>query len=1156
MKCSKCNEISLTSLRCPNCPELFCSISCLEPHCSLNHNLNLFHKAESETKTYFTHSTQINSIFLVKGVLKTQINYDPIYALNNFIPVYQTSGKIKTIGSGSYGQVYLGMNIIDKKYYAIKHMDKKNIFSILNSLLNIQKEIDIQSKIDHPNIVKLLYVKETETCYDLIMDYAKNGNLFHYIRRNKSLSEDESFSIFIQVVNAINFLHENDLIHRDIKPENILLFENNIVKLCDFGWCVKLNGYQRGTFCGTTEYMSPELVNHQGYGKEIDTWSLGVLLYEMIHGYSPFKPNKNQFAPEDVMENIINHNIKFKEQISDRCKKLIYGLLDTNINNRYTVEDIFNSEFVKYYEEIEFNKNKYSYNNYKENHNNQINNIIYSPQIEMNNNINIHMSMDYNNYFYNIQIPQKNNSYDFNKHNQNELNLNIQKVNKGLYENYIKGANNNKNYFFNNTSLGESNAFQSSNNFNDNLLYDIKLDNGNNLTNIIANENQKNININLNQTDNQYLKNKYPKSNESENIDIYSSYNSENNYNAFDDILKEDNIEKNINNDNDNEKILKISYISNNDFNYDENQKINEGPQDKKLKRIFSENYLYNNNKNFLFNDAFNKNKQTKLKLIKNELLNKTPNDLSKNLSFSSFQTPEKNFSDIKSQNFDSIFTSNNKNNAEIKFNNYKAYKKNLEKNNTNNNGKYISKSEIAELIDIKEIKEKEPIDNIHKKNSSSRDKIKMNKINISLNKNNSNYSLTNINKINNNNQDTTKSNSSIHKKYNFDQPKDINIIEIDNTNKYSNLIQEKTENNKNDIPYIMYKKLNNKKETNSSNNYYLIIKNNNKNANLKERMITNYIYKPKNDFNNKSNIYYKTKIKNNQINTPESSNLYLSKNSNNIFDKFETTITEVNSPKKENIHFSLNLNEPKINTHTHKDITIHNIKKIISKSLIPKTEEKKPKNNKKKYLKENINQKAQKNVTPMRDNRIVKLKGLYLGNHSEINIKKPLAISNQKQINLCKRATPIHININTNNSNYINKSNLLKDGIKKIYVYNKHIKNIHEKEKGKIQFINLNKHKNIEKNKIDERPYDNRNKKAKMIKYKNIYNQDNENESNIINDNSFFNDKYEDRNKTPEKKSIFNQVNPNMLMESFKKELENKEKMEKIKNNIIKKSV
>jgi hypothetical protein len=95
----------------------------------------------------------------------------------------------------------------------------------------------------------------------------------------------------------------------------------------------------------------------------------------MIHGYSPFKPNKSQFEPEDVMENIVNHNIKFKEQVSDRCKKLIYGLLDSNIYKRYTVEDIFSSEFVKYYEEIELNKNKFSFNNYKPN--SQINNIIY-----------------------------------------------------------------------------------------------------------------------------------------------------------------------------------------------------------------------------------------------------------------------------------------------------------------------------------------------------------------------------------------------------------------------------------------------------------------------------------------------------------------------------------------------------------------------------------------------------------------------------------------------------------------------------------------------------------------------------------------------------------------------------------------------------------
>ena len=99
--------------------------------------------------------------------------------------------------------------------------------------------------------------------------------------------------------------------------------------------------------------MSPELVNHQGYGKEIDVWSLGILLYEMIHGYSPFRPNKPKFNEKEVMENIKNHNLIFGKTVSDECKQLIYHLLDPDINKRYSVEDIYNSEFVKKYERIQ-----------------------------------------------------------------------------------------------------------------------------------------------------------------------------------------------------------------------------------------------------------------------------------------------------------------------------------------------------------------------------------------------------------------------------------------------------------------------------------------------------------------------------------------------------------------------------------------------------------------------------------------------------------------------------------------------------------------------------------------------------------------------------------------------------------------------------------
>ena len=103
-------------------------------------------------------------------------------------------------------------------------------------------------------------------------------------------------------------MHKNDYIHRDIKPENILLFENNLVKLCDFGWCVKLTLAQRTTFCGTFEYMAPEMIKKNLYGKEIDIWALGILLYEMIHGHSPFRPRKSSFTDEDIINNIINQN--------------------------------------------------------------------------------------------------------------------------------------------------------------------------------------------------------------------------------------------------------------------------------------------------------------------------------------------------------------------------------------------------------------------------------------------------------------------------------------------------------------------------------------------------------------------------------------------------------------------------------------------------------------------------------------------------------------------------------------------------------------------------------------------------------------------------------------------------------------------------------
>ena len=332
---------------------------------------NKKNQISKNSKKYLSNSknkqNNIKSPYLVPGILNThKKSYDEKYNIENFIPIFEDR-KPKIIGCGSFGKVFLVLNIINKKLYAIKHMDKNSLSTKLNSLEGIYKEIYIQSRIDHPNILPILYVNETTSEFDLILEYASGGSLFHYIREKQYLSEPLAFRLFIQVVNAVYFLHKNNFIHRDIKPENILLFDNNVIKLCDFGWCVRLEeGQQRITFCGTTEYMSPELVNHEEYSKEIDVWSLGVLLYEMVHGFSPFRPDKPNFNAKDVIKNIRLHKLKFHKYVSEECKELIYHLLDEDPNKRYKVEDIFNSDFVKFYEEKHFGfPDKYLIEKYK-----------------------------------------------------------------------------------------------------------------------------------------------------------------------------------------------------------------------------------------------------------------------------------------------------------------------------------------------------------------------------------------------------------------------------------------------------------------------------------------------------------------------------------------------------------------------------------------------------------------------------------------------------------------------------------------------------------------------------------------------------------------------------------------------------------------------
>jgi serine/threonine protein kinase len=359
MNCFSCSKNIHKEIICEQCSNKFCSDSCIAFHYSFYHQ-NGNNKEEININNYSDNTNNIEkntSNFLTDGYVLKEIKYESIYDIKNF-KHHLVNGKPKLLGYGSFGNVYLEINKINKKFYAIKHIEKRRILKALNTLEPIYNEIKIQSKICHPNIVKILYANESEKYFDIVLEYANKGNLFYYIKDNEYLSESQSFKIFIQIVNAIYFLHKNNFIHRDIKPENILLFDKNIAKLCDFGWCVEFKDEPRNTFCGTTEYMAPEMLNEKNYGKEIDIWSLGILLYEMLHGHSPFKPDKANFNDKDVIKNIIyQKNIKYKSNLSKECIELMTHLIDKNIKRRYSLEDIINSKFVKKFEK--------STNNYK-----------------------------------------------------------------------------------------------------------------------------------------------------------------------------------------------------------------------------------------------------------------------------------------------------------------------------------------------------------------------------------------------------------------------------------------------------------------------------------------------------------------------------------------------------------------------------------------------------------------------------------------------------------------------------------------------------------------------------------------------------------------------------------------------------------------------
>jgi len=235
------------------------------------------------------------------------------------------------LGKGSFGKVALVAKKDNQKLYAMKILKKKDLGEG-SSIESAMTEREILMKSQSPFIVKLRYCFQDETCLYFCIDYVPGGELFTYLKSKKKFPLEMTRFYAVEVLLALDYLHNNlKIIYRDLKPENILLDANGHIKLTDFGLS-KLGNVTSNSFCGTPEYLAPEIIKKQGHNRMVDYWTLGCLIYEMLMGYPPFQGSKK--AQRDLYKTIISGEYVLPSNMDETAKDLISKLLKTDPEKR------------------------------------------------------------------------------------------------------------------------------------------------------------------------------------------------------------------------------------------------------------------------------------------------------------------------------------------------------------------------------------------------------------------------------------------------------------------------------------------------------------------------------------------------------------------------------------------------------------------------------------------------------------------------------------------------------------------------------------------------------------------------------------------------------------------------------------------------------
>ncbi|EGR30601.1 protein kinase domain protein [Ichthyophthirius multifiliis] len=251
---------------------------------------------------------------------------------------------IKSLGKGAHSDVFLSKDKVTGFIFAIKRVKKQEIIEIGMEEQFIQ-EIKIHMQLNHPNIVKLYgYIADQEYFY-LLIEYCQGISLKQYVNKQSSkyLQEYEAAFYLNQVAEALLYLHKQNILHRDLKLENLMIFDG-IIKLIDFGYSRKCDIFEtRNTFCGTLDYLSPEIVNGEDYNCSVDIWAFGILSYMLLQGVSPFYKE----SQDGTIENILKGQFYFQRKISNEGQAFVSKLLNSKQEERINIKECLQQSWLK-----------------------------------------------------------------------------------------------------------------------------------------------------------------------------------------------------------------------------------------------------------------------------------------------------------------------------------------------------------------------------------------------------------------------------------------------------------------------------------------------------------------------------------------------------------------------------------------------------------------------------------------------------------------------------------------------------------------------------------------------------------------------------------------------------------------------------------------